>query len=292
MSSLVTNAEALVVRKPESGQEITTETGTTESATLPLHHNPTHVGIGRFWWEGSLCKKKETRLHRIFDYFDEECLKTMLLPIIEKEGSLSLRALDWLVTNYSKKVPVVYTVTPPNKPEILFNLHREYKDWLRNHKRKNFDPFRRGQRIFFDIGDKTYESTVGQLNFFFWASRYGVLDYARANIEQIEKDQAIATKHHNVARGAKKDVDGGDEEGDENGDHDRGQEQATASVGVDSDDGGAATASTKKRRRDASAATPGKRKRRQLSQAPKESVFVYPATVRVVFNPELAEPTF
>lgn len=209
--------------------------------------------MGCFWWEGTLCQKKETRLQRIYEYFDDECLRKMLLPIILKEGTLSLRALDWLVTNYSKKVPVVYNVTPPNKPETLFNLHREYKDWLRNHKRKNFDPFRRGKRIYFDIDDKTYESTVGQLNFFFWASRYGVLDYARANIDKIEKDQAVATKHHNTAR--------------------------TSSA-----------PSTGKRDRDDK--EPVKRKRRQLSQAPKEAVFVYPATVRVVFNPELSEPTF
>jgi hypothetical protein len=224
--------------------------------------------LGCFWWDGVLCKKKESRLQCIYKYFDDACLRDMLLPIILKEGALSLRALDWLVTNYSKKVPVVYNVTPPNKPETLFNLHREYKDWLRNHKRKNFDPFRRGKRIFFDVDGKTYESTVGQLNFFFWASRYRVLEYARANIEKIEKDQAVATKHHNSARLA----------------------AAAAAVSA------AKLTSSGKRARERNGTSPGppplKRKRRQLSQAPKEPVFVYPATVRVVFNPELGERTF
>lgn len=204
--------------------------------------------MGNFWWEGVLCKKKETRLQRIFEYFDDACLKDVLLPVILKDGELSLRALDWLVTNYSKKVPIVYAVTPPGKPQTLFNLHREYKDWLRNHKRKNFDPFRRGQRIYFDVDGHTYESTVGQLNFFFWASRYGVLDYARANIDKIERDQAASTKHHNSTR----------------------QLPADAAHAGD--------------------AQPPKKKRRQLSQAPKETVFVYPTTIRVVFNPELVEP--
>jgi hypothetical protein len=212
--------------------------------------------MGSFWWEGSLCLKKETRLQRIVSYFDDACLKQVLLPIIMKDGELSLRALDWLVTNYSKKVPIVYTVTPPGKPQTLFNLHREYKDWLRNHKRKNFDPFRRGQRIYFDVDGQTYESTVGQLNFFFWASRYGVLDYARANIQKIEKDQAAATKHHNLAR--------------------QGGHGGQGQVGAKAEE----------------VREPQKKKRRQLSQAPKESVFVYPATIRVVFNPELGEPTF
>ena len=208
--------------------------------------------MGSFWWEGTLCKKKETRLQRIVSYFDDACLKQVLLPVIMKDGELSLRALDWLVTNYSKKVPIVYTVTPPDKPQTLFNLHREYKDWLRNHKRKNFDPFRRGQRIYFDVDGETYESTVGQLNFFFWASRYGVLEYARANIQKIERDQAAATKHHNLARLA----------GDKGGTKPDGKQDS---------------------------GEPCKKMRRQLSQAPKESVFVYPATIRVVFNPELGE---
>lgn len=234
--------------------------------------------VGRFWWEGELCKKKETRLQRITEYFDEACLSRMLLPIILKQGSLSLRALDWLVTNYSKKVPVVYNVKPPNKPETLFNLHREYKDWLRNHKRKNFDPFRRGKRIYFDLGDKTYESTVGQLNFFFWASRYGVLDYARAHINEIEKDQAAATKQQQQGKSKSGDLD------PKSSDALAQVDAKVVAVGVLKRCAGVGVG--------ASGEGPVKRKRRQLSQAPTESVFVYPAPIRVVFNPELGETTF
>jgi hypothetical protein len=185
--------------------------------------------VGTFWWEGVLCKKKQFRLEKIQEYFDEDKLRSLLVPVINKEKGLSLRALDWLVTNYSKKRPIVYNVTPPNCPEVIVNVYRSYKVWLWNHKRKNFDPFRRGKRIYFTLDGQTYESTVGQLNFFYWASRYGVLEYARQHISEIEKDQAATTK----------------------------------------------------------VVQPGetKKKRRQLSQAPKESVFVYPTTIRVVFNP-------
>lgn len=191
--------------------------------------------LGIFWWDAGspLGKKKMCRLSRISTYFTETRLTEVLLPIINKESSLSLRALDWLVTNYAKKFPVVYTVTPANCPPVVINVYRSYKSWLWNHKRKSFDPFRRGQRVFFQAGDKTYESTVGQLNFFYWAARYGVLDYARANIDAIEKDQACTVK----------------QAGD-------GEETSAK-----------------------------KRKRRQLSQAPRKSVFVYPAAVTVVFNP-------
>lgn len=185
--------------------------------------------VGVFRWDGELCKKKQFRLQKIQEYFDEDKLRHLLIPIITKSNGLSLRALDWLVTNYSKKMPIVYNVTPPDCPEVIINVYRSYKTWLWNHKRKNFDPFRRGKRIYFDLDGQTYESTVGQLNFFYWASRYGVLEYARVHIDEIEKDQALTTKQVGAKEGGKK--------------------------------------------------------RRQLSQAPRESVLVYPTTIKVVFNP-------
>ena len=33
-----------------------------------------------------------------------------------------------------------------------------------------------------------HETTVGQLNFIYWAHRYGVLEYTRHNLDCIEKD--------------------------------------------------------------------------------------------------------
>lgn len=208
--------------------------------------------VGPFFWEGCLCRKKIFRLEKMVDYFTCSKIKAILLPIINKEGSLSLRALDWLVTNYSKKKPIIYNVTPPDCPEVVVNMYRSYKSWLWNHKRKNFDPFRRGQRIFFSLEGHVYESTVGQLNFFFWASRYGVLDYADKHIKEIEKDQAVTTKKH------PRDVVAGSTGGEKSCGEKSGGEK-----------------------------TFKKRKRRQLSQPPRDSVFVYPTTIRVVFNPEL-----
>jgi hypothetical protein len=213
----------------------------------------TMTRVGVFWWEGRLCHKKKHRLQNIIEYFNETRLRDVLLPVLSKRGILSLRALDWLVTNYSKKKPVVYNVTPPNCPEVVVNMYRSYKTWLWNHKRKNFDPFRRGQRIFFTLDDDTYESTVGQLNFFFWASRYGVLDYAQRHIREIEKDQALSTRHHQQQ-----------------------QQQEPKRAAPDDDDADAPTPQL-----------PLKKKRRQLSQAPRQTVFVYPTQIKVVFNPEL-----
>ena len=161
--------------------------------------------IGRFYWmfnpldetDDNLDPKQRARLADIVSYYTDAVIETILIPIISKSetgGRLSLRALDWLVTNYSKKKPVVYKIAPPNHPTIPVNIHNDYKSWLNNHKRRNFDMFRRRKRIFFDFNEQTFETTVGQLNFFFWAARYGVIDYAKTNLLEIEADHAVSTK--------------------------------------------------------------------------------------------------
>ena len=172
--------------------------------------------------------------------------------------SMFVIAIDWLVTNYAKKNPIIYKVTPPDCPEVLVNIYRSYKSWLWNYKRKNFDPFRRGNRIFFTRGENdtvVYESTVGQLNFFYWAARYGVLDYAQSHIKAIEKDQAVTTK---TTKGEIK---------------------------------GDIRSESKRKKRENDGLGPRtepapKKKRRQLSRAPNQSVFVYPTFINVVFNPK------
>ena len=226
------------------------------SVQVPVKVQVSEVPV--FWWDGSMCKKKLNRLDTIKAFFDSERLKTVLLPIIAKEGDLSLRAIDWLVTNYAKKNPIIYKVTPPDCPEVLVNIYRSYKSWLWNYKRKNFDPFRRGNRIFFTRGENdtvVYESTVGQLNFFYWAARYGVLDYAQSHIKAIEKDQAVTTK---TTKGEIK---------------------------------GDIRSESKRKKRENDGLGPRtepapKKKRRQLSRAPNQSVFVYPTFINVVFNPK------
>ena len=196
-----------------------------------------YKNIGIFYWKSELSRKQTVQLSHIHTYFTDDVLKTILLPIIAKqhvdgEPKLSLRAIDWLCTNYSKAHPIVYTVKPPDSCEVLINIYRSYKSWLWTFKRKNFDPFRRRTRLYFQVDDVEYQSTVGQLNFIYWASRYGVLEYARNHIDIIEKDQAHATKNAIVP----------EKEG-------------------------------------------RKRKRRQLSKAPKQTVNIYPTTITLNFNP-------
>jgi len=107
-----------------------------------------------------------TRLQRVKD-------------ILEGKSDLSLRLIDWFVTNYSKKYNVSYM--SEGKHVIVYLA---YKSHLKAYSKKMFDPFCRWKRIKFN----ECETTVGQLNFFEWAIQDGVLDYIEANHSNIQLD--------------------------------------------------------------------------------------------------------
>ena len=167
--------------------------------------------MGEFRFEvDSLHVKQLHRLKEMKTFYTPECIQTLLIPIITQNDSLSLRVLDWLVTNYAKKNNVVYTHTLPNGEKLMLNVYSEYKSWLRNYRRRNFDPFRRRTRVSFTNKGKNYETTVGQLNFLYWAHKFGILQYTREHLAVIEQDmiQSLADvrkqKDRDLQRGIKR----------------------------------------------------------------------------------------
>lgn len=102
---------------------------------------------------------------------------------------VSLRVLDWLVTNYAKRVNIVY----PTTPHSAFNIHNSYKSQLRGYRKARFDPFCRRERLTWtDPQGRRFETTTGQLNFFRWAMTTGVVSYCRLHAKTIEADMLAA----------------------------------------------------------------------------------------------------
>lgn len=153
-----------------------------------------HIGI--FHNSRPFDRKQIPVMQVLATYYTPERVKEVLLPVIAQKGKekLSLRALDWLVTNYSKKKNIVYTVKPADMPEKLVNVYTDYKTWLWKYRRSHFDPFRRRHRITFEVDGTEYTTTVGQLNFMYWASKYGVIKYARDHLDAIERDHASVAR--------------------------------------------------------------------------------------------------
>lgn len=120
-----------------------------------------------------------------------------IVPIIEGTSDISLRLIDWFVTNYSKKFNIVIT-KQLNMNIVHFNVYLSYRSQLKAYSKQLFDPFRRRDRISFLYDNNRHlETTIGQLNFFRWILQNNILEYITQNIAHIEKDM-IKTQKENV----------------------------------------------------------------------------------------------
>jgi hypothetical protein len=118
-----------------------------------------------------------------------------MMDVINGDSIISLRIVDWFVTNYAKKYYTVYEVprmvdgTPSATETTRFKVFHEYKLKLKAYAKKNFDPFCRWERIQIPYDDhSSMETTIGQLNFFKWAIENRILEYIHAHYPSIEDD--------------------------------------------------------------------------------------------------------
>lgn len=156
--------------------------------------------------------KQELLLTSLLKFYGEDPKYLNTLNLISKQKtSISLREMDYTVTNYGDKNKVIYKL----KNNKTFNLYLEYKNQLKAYSKKFFDPFCRRDRIFIEFNtlkiinikkteidyykDKTYGlvTTVGQLNFFRWAITNEVIDFCFKNKELIDREMESVMKKKN-----------------------------------------------------------------------------------------------
>ena len=126
-------------------------------------------------------------------YSVEENINT-LLPIVQGCSKISLRILDWFVTNYCKK----HNIIIQNEDKKII-VHLDYKNQLKAYSKKQFDPFCRRSRINFIYGEgDELLTTVGQLNFFRWTIENQLIDYIEENLEDIEIDMNSSIKSNKL----------------------------------------------------------------------------------------------
>jgi hypothetical protein len=135
----------------------------------------------------SILKKQDILLIPITDFFsDTKNLDLLLGILITGKYKVSLRIIDWFVTNYAKKHNLVINRDGNRKPFIVF---LEYKSQLKAYSKKQFDPFCRRSRIHYEYErGKRFETTIGQLNFFRWAIENQIVKYIMNHYDDIEKD--------------------------------------------------------------------------------------------------------
>jgi len=148
----------------------------------------------------SFSTREETLVNFLITFYKSKMI--FLKDIIYQNTPLSLRLLDWLVTNYSKKYNIIYPLHRSTGEISYFNIYLDYKNQLKAYSKKYFDPFCRQRRIVIDMntlkwkeynndyttGDKDIVTTVGQLNFFRWVLENKIFDYALNNIKLIDSD--------------------------------------------------------------------------------------------------------
>jgi hypothetical protein len=135
-----------------------------------------------------ISSKKDLLMQSLISFFTNRLNLDQVVPIISGQSNISLRILDWFVTNYSKKNNIHYQITLNNKIKN-FIVYLDYKAQLKAYSKKQFDPFCRRERIsFIDHDMNELITTVGQLNFFRWAIENNILNYIVENYDIIEND--------------------------------------------------------------------------------------------------------
>ena len=121
---------------------------------------------------------------------------------VNGDKKISLRIIDWFVTNYCKKKNIYWEID-----NTRFVVYLNYKLQLKAYSKKLFDPFCRRERIYFYYNDNQYLiTTVGQLNFFKWMIENNIIDYIKTNYETIERDMHLTIKNECIKNNKRREL--------------------------------------------------------------------------------------
>ena len=116
-----------------------------------------------------------------------------LTKVIHENSCISLRVLDWFVTNYSQNNGTVL--------DNNYDVYENYKIKLASYRKKRFDPFCRKYKINYHTSpDTKIETSCGQLCFFRWCFQNNIIKYVEKHIEIIEKDMKSNTPKKRVKK--------------------------------------------------------------------------------------------
>ena len=121
---------------------------------------------------------------------------TEVMEMLQGTSIISLRLIDWFVTNYAKRHTIGYVL---NGQEFM--VYMSYKSQLKAYSKKLFDPFCRRERIMFSLpGIDAFVTTVGKLNFFRWAIEKNIIEYLKLNRETVEAEMNTHMKQLSRSR--------------------------------------------------------------------------------------------
>ena len=125
-------------------------------------------------------------LKSLDEFYQNKEYFNLLASIIDGSYLISRRTFEYFVTNYSMKHNISYNLI--DLPKKIFIVHSSYKDQLKAHRKKYFDPFGRGDRIPFFSEDNCIITTIGQLNFYRWFFSKKIYEYCIENFKNIQSE--------------------------------------------------------------------------------------------------------
>tara|TARA_B100000902_G_C27302305_1_gene913535 strand:- start:680 stop:1306 length:627 start_codon:yes stop_codon:yes gene_type:complete len=139
-----------------------------------------------------LLSKEDVLLQSLHEFYKNKGHVEKILPIVTGSSDISLRVLDYFVTNYAKNNNIIIKDKLNN-----YNVYQDYKNKLKSYNKRFFDPFCRinkknmTNKIAFKYdneNDKFIVTTIGQLNFFRWAIKNKIIDYVVRDHDKINND--------------------------------------------------------------------------------------------------------
>ena len=80
-------------------------------------------------------------LNKLLKYYENKENITSMLSIINGESSISLRIVDWFVTNFAKEFFTHYDITKPDGSITRFKVYNDYKLKLKAYSKKDLIHF-------------------------------------------------------------------------------------------------------------------------------------------------------
>ena len=148
-----------------------------------------------------LTTQNDLLLMKLKEFYKNPVHLNKMLEIINGTSKISLRIIDWFVTNYAKKHYTVIDMPISSNYSNSIALSRikvydEYKLKLKAYSKVRFDPFCRWERISIPLTETSYiQTTIGQLNFFKWALENNIVKFVEDKISLIEHD--MNTRNNN-----------------------------------------------------------------------------------------------
>jgi hypothetical protein len=137
-------------------------------------------------------EKEKITAKELVRFYNKDKLEK-IKPIINQEDDISLRLIDWTLTNYAKKHCIKYQLSNGR----IIDVHQSYKNFMTSYRRNIlFDLFRRGKCSKVIYGNQKLSLLTGikQLNSFRFILEIELVDYIRKNKEKIETDMRISLR--------------------------------------------------------------------------------------------------